>query len=61
MLALTDKLKKRLNNYALLFKTFFDVDFFFKVFIEFVTVLLLFYVWVFWPGGLCDLISSTRD
>ena len=33
----------------------------FKVFIEFVTILLLFYVWVFWPWGMWDLISLTRD
>ena len=40
---------------------FFDVDHFFKVFIEFVTILLLFYVLVFWPRGIWDLSSSTRD
>ena len=34
---------------------------FFKVFIEFVTILLLFYVSVFWPGGMWDLSSATRD
>ena len=33
----------------------------FKVFIEFVTVLLLFYVLVFWLQGMCDLNSLTRD
>ena len=33
----------------------------FKVFIEFVTILLLFYVLVFWPGGMWDLSSPTRD
>ena len=33
----------------------------FKVFIEFVTILLLFYVLVFWPRGTWDLSSSTRD
>ena len=41
---------------------FFDVDhFFFKVFIEFVTILLLFYVLVFWPRGMWDLSSPNRD
>ena len=35
-----------------------SVGFFFSVFIEFVTILLLFYVLVFW---LPDLISPTRD
>ena len=35
--------------------------FFFKVFIEFVTTLLLFYVLVFWPQGMCDPNSLTRD
>ena len=38
----------------------FDVDHF-KVFIEFVTILLLFYVWVFWPQGTWGLSSLTRD
>ena len=33
----------------------------FKVFIEFVTILLLFYVLVFWPRGMWDLSSQTRD
>ena len=33
----------------------------FKVFIEFVTILLLFYVLVSWPGGMCGLSSSARD
>ena len=33
----------------------------FKVFIECVTVLLLFYVLVFWPQGMWDLSSLTRD
>ena len=32
-----------------------------KVFIEFVTTLLLFYVLVFWPQGMWDLSSPTRD
>ena len=33
----------------------------FKVFIEFVTILLLFYVLVFWSRGMWDLSSPTRD
>ena len=33
----------------------------FKVFIEFVTILLLFYVLVFWPRGMWGLTSLTRD
>ena len=33
----------------------------FQVFIEFVTILLLFYVLVFWPRGMWDLSSPTRD
>ena len=33
----------------------------FKVFIEFVTILLLFHVLVFWPRGMWDLSSLTRD
>ena len=33
----------------------------FKVFIEFVTLLLLFYIFVFWPGGMWDLSSPSRD
>ena len=34
--------------------------FFLKVFIVFVTILLLFYVLVFWPPGMWDLSSPTR-
>ena len=36
---------------------------FFKVFAEFVTVSLLFYVFAFWPHGMCmwDLSSLSRD
>ena len=40
---------------------FFDVDHFLKAFIEFVTILLLFYVLVFWPQGTWDLHFPTRD
>ena len=37
---------------------FFNVDHF-KVFIELILPLLLFYV--FWPPGMCNLSSPTRD
>ena len=33
----------------------------FKVFIELVTILLLFDILIFWLRDLCDLSSSTRD
>ena len=33
----------------------------FKVFFEFVTILLLFHVLVFWPGSFLDLSSLTWD
>ena len=44
-------------------KTFFFLmwTIFWKVCIEFVTILLLFYVLVYWPQGMWDLSSSTRD
>ena len=42
------------------------MDYFLKVFFEFITILILFYVWVFcccccWPWGMQDLSSLTRD
>ena len=40
---------------------FFDADHFFKVFIEFVTKLFLFYVLAFWPWDTWALSSPTRD
>jgi len=40
---------------------FFKVSFFKNVFVEFVTVLLLFYVLGFWLGGMWDLSSLTKD
>ena len=43
------------------FKIFFLMWTIFKVFIEFVTILLLFYVLVFWQRGMWDLSSPTRD
>ena len=42
------------------FKIFFDVDHL-KIFVEFVTILLLFYVLFFWLRGMWDLSSSARD
>ena len=49
-----------------LYWTHFLKDYFltrtiFKIFIEFVTILLLFYVLVFWHWGMCDLSPKTRD
>ena len=49
-----------------LYILFFFLDFFlmwtiFNIFIEFVTILLLFYVLIFWPGSTLDLSSLTRD
>ena len=43
------------------YKDFFWMWTIFKVFIEFVTILFLFYVFVFWPQGMWDLSSLTRD
>ena len=42
-------------------KFLFDLDHLKKVFNEFVTTLLLFYVLVFWPRGMWDLGSLTRN
>ena len=42
-------------------KDFFWCGPFFKVFIEFVTISLLFYVLDFWPQDMWDLSSLTRD
>ena len=44
-----------------LFKNLFLCGTNFKVFIEFVTILLLFYVLVFWPWGMWDLRSPKKD
>ena len=55
---------KPLNLYISLvlgFFFFFDEDHFLKVFIEFVTSLLLFHVLAFWVQGMWDLSSLTRD
>ena len=38
-----------------------EISSFLKVFIEFVTILLLFYVLVFWPRGMCGLSFPTGD
>ena len=43
------------------FEYFFDVDHFFKVFIEYFTIFLLFYVLDFWPLGMWDLSSPSRN
>ena len=43
----------QLNSACIFFKILFDVDYI-KVFIEFVTILLLFYVLVFWPQGIWE-------
>ena len=59
----------KLTAYLTLFGSFlfFRLFFFFlmwaifKVLIEFATVLLLFYVLAFWPGGLWGLSPLTRD
>ena len=53
-------------KFLLLFTFFKDFFFFllltiFKVFIEFVTILILFYVLVFLPQDMWDLSSLTRD
>ena len=52
------------SSTVFLFLRFFDVAIF-KVFIEFVTILLLFYIWgfvfFFLPRGTWDLCSPTRD
>ena len=45
--------------FFLLLRFFFDVDF--LSFIGFVTILLLFYVLLFWPRGMWGLSSPTRD
>ena len=44
-----------------LFKIFFLMWTLFRVFIEFVTILFLYYVLGFWPGGMWDLNSLTRE
>ena len=43
------------------FKDFLLCGLFFKLFLKFVTILLLFHVLVFWLRGLRDLSPSTRD
>jgi len=51
-----------LNPLALfLLRFFFLMWTIVKVFIEFVIILLLLYVFVFWPGGTRDLSSSTKN
>ena len=41
--------KKTMNVF---FLRFFNMDHLFKIFFEFVTILVLFYALVFWPHGL---------
>ena len=43
------------------FKRFFLMRTMFKAFVEFVTIVFLFYVLVFWPQGIWELSSPTRD
>ena len=50
----------RLPSPFFFFFKIFDADHL-KVFTEFVTMLLLFYVLVLWSGGAWDLSSLTRD
>ena len=58
-------LNKAVNKYETLFSILFLKIFkmwtILKVFIEFVTILLLFYGLVFWLQGMWDLSSLTRD
>ena len=50
------------NLLSFFFKIFFfDVDHFLKIFIKFVTILLLLYVLLFWLQGMWALGSLTRD
>ena len=51
----------QLPSWNFFLKIFFLMWTIFKVIIEFVTILLLFYVLVFWPWGMWDLSSPTRD
>ena len=51
---------KDLAKSSFRFKDFFLRCTNLKVFIDFVTILLLFYVLVFWPRGMWDLSSPTR-
>ena len=48
-------------HFILFFKDFLDGIIFFKSLIEFVTIVLLFYDLFFWPRGMWDLGSLTRD
>ena len=41
-----------------LLRFFFFIWTILKIFVEFVPVLLLFHVLVFWPGGMCDLLDQ---
>ena len=50
-----------LGTFSFFFFKIFLMWTIFKVFIEFVTILVLFYVLVFWPRGMWNLSSRTRD
>ena len=55
-------LNKIAPNVEFFFKDFFFLMWtIFKVFIEFATMLLLFYILVLWLRGMWDLSSPTRD
>ena len=53
--------EREVNVFLIFFLRFFLMRTIFIVFIGFVTILLLFYVLVFWPRGMWDLSSPTRD
>ena len=51
-----------MDSFSKFFKNIFSAFVsFLEVFIEFVTILFLFHVSVFWPGGMWDLSCLTRD
>ena len=58
----TNGLESDLRGVFLFFlRFFFFMWIIFKVFIEFVTIFLLFDIFVFWPRGMWNLSSPTRD
>ena len=59
-LKLTQHCKLTISHFLFVFR-FFLMWTIFKVFIEFATILLLFYVLVFWLQGMWDPSSRTRD
>ena len=52
--------QKKINKMVIV-NPYLSIINFFKGFIEFVRILLLFYVLVFWPRGMWDLSSPTKD